>query len=132
MRRNLFILGFVISFIAVHLTLAFADGSGSATVALPDPSTDPGGILALFASLYAKGHLAAIGILVAFFGAEYASTHVAWLQVGKRTAYVAAVVGGLAVLAGPAAMGTTPNVSMLISALTTTLALLFVPKAIAK
>jgi hypothetical protein len=75
-----------------------------------DPSPD-----VLF-SLYHSGAFLCLGIVAAYLALRYASSHIAWLEVPGRAHYIAAVLGGLALIIGPISQGTTPNASMLMTA----------------
>ncbi len=90
------------------------------------PSPDPESLSTL-AKLYQSGAYIPLAILVLFFALRYASTHWAWLEQGKRAAYAAAGLGGLATLVPPAAQGTTPNASMLVAAVLAVMTLLTSP-----
>lgn len=83
---------------------------------VPDPIASPSDAMSLLVKLWHGGALIAGGILVAFFGLTVASRKISWLQEDHRAVYVAAILGGLALLAVPAADGNTPNLSMILSA----------------
>jgi hypothetical protein len=78
--------------------------------------------------LYSTGAWFCLAIVLAFFGLRWAATHIAWLEEDHHAVYVSAALGGLTLLAVPAAQGTTPNTSMILSALITVIALAANPK----
>ena len=78
--------------------------------------------------LYSTGAWFCLGIVLAFFALRWASQHIAWLEQDHHAVYVSALLGGLALLVVPAAQGTTPNLSMLLTALVTVIALASNPK----
>lgn len=82
------------------------------------PSTD------ILAKLYSSGAYLPLGIVLVFLGVTWGSRHLSWLQVPNRAHYVSATIAGLAILVGPATQGTTPNVSMLLAAIGTVIALI--------
>lgn len=86
---------------------------------MTDPALDP----SVLEKLYHSGAYLPLAIVVAFLGVTWASKHIAWLQAPNRVHYVSAAIAGLAILVGPATQGTTPNISMLIAALGTVVAL---------
>jgi hypothetical protein len=83
--------------------------------------TDPG--LSTIETLYRSGAWLCLGIVAVFLALRYASAHVGWLKVPARAHYVAIALAALAVVAVPAAQGTTPNMQMIMSALGAGLAL---------
>ena len=88
----------------------------------PDPLADPAASLSLFAKLYHSGAYLCLGIVVVFAGLRWASNHITWLEAPNRAHYVTAALAGLALIALPASQGTTPNLSMIVSAVGMTLA----------
>jgi len=87
----------------------------------PDPTTT-------INHLYSTGAWFCLAIVLAFFALRWASTHVAWLEEDHHAVYVSAALGGLTLLVVPAAQGTTPNMSMILSAVITVVALAANPK----
>ena len=67
---------------------------------MTDPSPD------ILFSLYHSGAYLCLGIVAAYLALRYASNHVGWLEVPGRAHYVAAALGGLALLVAPAIHGT--------------------------
>lgn len=108
-----------------------AVGSGSAVAApAPTPPTldNPTETLGTLAKLYHSGAFFSLAIVVLFLGLGLADSKITYLQQGKRGVYIAAALGGLAMLAAPAFQGTTPNLSMFTSALATAVALVINPQ----
>lgn len=66
--------------------------------------------------LWKGGAMVCAVILALFALLTWASKHIAWLEMGKRAAYVATALTFLAVLVEPASRGTTPTLPMLMSA----------------
>jgi len=111
-------------------------GSGSAagsaaapavTVVVPDPATDPLGDASAAYKLYKSGAYIAAVIVLAYLLLSVASKNIAWLQQGKRAAYVAAAIGFLSACIPAAAQGQTPNLAMLLTALGAAIALVLHP-----
>ena len=111
-------------------------GSGSAagsaaapavTVVVPDPATDPLGDASAAYKLYKSGAYIAGVIVLAYLLLSLASKNIAWLQQGKRAAYVAAGIGFLSACIPAAAQGQTPNLAMLMTALGAAIALVLHP-----
>jgi hypothetical protein len=112
-----------------------ASGSAAAPVivvpvppALVDPVARPTQALSQVEDLYHSGLLVDAGILLAFFALTIAAKKVPWLEQDHRAVYVTALLGGLALLAVPAASGQTPNLTMDLTALTTVISLAINPK----
>jgi hypothetical protein len=78
--------------------------------------------------LYHSGAWLCLGIVAVFLVLRYAATHWAWLKEDHRAVWVSAILGGLAILIVPATQGTTPNLSMILTASFTVLALHADPK----
>lgn len=129
---TLAIIAIALGLAGLTLTTAAADDAGAPSVeaagsaaaapaadepALPDPLEQPGESLSLLGKLYKGGQIAALSILAAFFALTIASRKIKWLQEGYRKVAVSAVLGAAALLAAPAASGTTPNLSMIVGAL---------------
>ena len=121
--RN-YVIAIVLGFLALSLLCVHA----AFAQAVPDPVADPLASLSLVEKLYRSGALVATGIVAAFFALTYASAKVAWLQTHHHAVYVSALLGGLALLVGPASQGQTPNASMLVSAAVAAVALALNPK----
>lgn len=94
-----------------------------AAAPMPDPIADPAGEASLIAKLWRSGAIPSAVILVAFALLAWARKSLGWLKKGRQAAIAAALFGALAMLAADAADGTTPNLAMLMSALTTGIAL---------
>lgn len=108
------------------LILAYLAGIAWAQAEGPVP-TDPAEAGSLVYHLW-KGGAIVPAILVGLFAAvSLAARKIAWLREGKRAVWAAAAVAGLAILAEPASRGTTPNLSMLISAIGAVVALILAP-----
>lgn len=103
-------------------------GSGSAAIAAPDPISHPGETLSMLGKLYHSGAFFALGIVALFCLLYVLDTKIAWFREGKRGAYFAAALGGLALIVGPATQGTTPNIGMIGSAFAAAIALVINPK----
>jgi hypothetical protein len=67
-------------------------------------------------SLYQHGALLPAGILTVYLLLRWGVGNVPWLKEPKHAHYATAIVAGLAVLAAPAAAGTTPDLNHVISA----------------
>lgn len=74
-------------------------------------------------ALYHSGGLFVVALVATYGGLKWLSTGWAWLAIPKRAHYVTAIIGGLGVIAVPASQGTTPNLSMILTALGTMIAL---------
>ncbi len=98
------------------------------TPSVSDPVAAPADALSLVEKLYHSGAWFCLGIVAAFMALRWASQHVDWLEEDHRAVYVSAALGGLAVLIVPATQGATPNVSMILSACVTAVALALNPK----
>ena len=101
-------------------------GAGSAApapIVLPDPVAAPADSASLVYKLYKAGHLVPMFVVAAFFLLLLLQKWIAWLRTGRRKVAVAAVLGGLAMLAERAAAGVTPNISMIAGAFGVALAL---------
>jgi hypothetical protein len=88
----------------------------------PDPT--------VLEKLYHSGAWLCLAILVAFYALRFASTRISWLEAPGRAHYVTAILAVLAVIVVPASQGTTPNVGMIVAAITGNI-LLFLPGATA-
>lgn len=111
--------------------VAHAQGVAAADAAPSVPSvpglTSPSEDLSTISKLYHSGSFFSLTIVVLFVGLGIADAKIAWLRQGRRGAYIAAGLGGLAMLATPAVQGTTPNMQMIMSALATAFALVMSP-----
>jgi hypothetical protein len=103
-------------------------GSGTPSVVIIDPSSDPSATLSMWVKLYKSGAFFALGIVVLFGILYVLDEKIAWLREGKRGVYLAAALGGLAVVFVPASQGSTPTLAMFMTALTTAVALIINPK----
>lgn len=140
---------------AFHAGLAYADpvipdagvvldgGSGSALVAagsalgsgsaatipsvVVDPTADPAATMSMLSKLYHSGSFFALGIVLLFGIAYFLDEKIAWLRRGKRGVYLAAAIGGVATCVGPAINGTTPNTAMIVTVISTCVALILKP-----
>lgn len=99
-----------------------------APVVLPDPTVAPLDAASDLQKLYRSGAWMPLAILTAFFLLVVLQKKWVWLSAGNRKVYVAAAIGGLAILAVPASQGTTPNLAMVVAALGAALALWTNPK----
>lgn len=79
---------------------------------IPDVNAHPDEVVSTLAKLYHSGTIPAAIILSVFFALVWLSTHVAWLQTGKRAAVIAAAVGAAATVIEPLLRGATPNAQM--------------------
>lgn len=93
----------------------------------PDPLADPGGTVDRVRALWRSGALPAALILAAFTVLVVLRRTVPWFAAGRRAVYLAAAIGGLGMLVEMTADGATPNLSMLLVALTTTVSLAMRP-----
>lgn len=92
---------------------------------VPDPVEDPAGAIAALAKLYKDGALTPFFILFGFFALVYAERKVAWLRTGYRKVAVASILYGLGMLVERAITGTTPNLSMVVGAMGSSLVFAF-------
>jgi hypothetical protein len=102
-------LAIVLGFCALALCLAAKAHADTGAIIQPD---DPGQLV----KLWEGGQiLMAIigGLYLALF---YAQGKVPWLSIGRRAVYLAAAVGGLAVIVEAGQRGTTPSLGLLITA----------------
>lgn len=72
------------------------------------------------AELWRNGQIVPALILGVFVALTFASRKIAWLSEGNRGVYVAAALSGIGLLAERALAGTTPNLSMIVGAVTAT------------
>ena len=120
---------------AIAAGSAVGSGSGSDVVKLdvvvsppmPDPA-NPMASISMWEKLYKSGAFFALGIVVIFSILYVADEKIAWLREGKRGVYIAAALGGLAIVFVPASQGSTPTLSMFVTALSTAVALIINPK----
>jgi len=90
-----------------------------------NPTTDD---LSAIDKLYHSGAWLCLGLVAVFLVLRYAATRWAWLKEDHRAVWVSAILGGLALLVVPATQGTTPNLSTILTAVFTVLALHADPK----
>jgi len=102
---------------------------GSAFADIPDPLTKPVESIGLVERLWRGGQLLQAGIIVAFLVLSVLAKKVAWFAQGQRGVYVAALLGGAAILAEAASRGATPTLGLTMTAVMTTVAMLFNPRA---
>lgn len=105
-------------------------GSGSATPAptpLPDPLEQPGEAISTITKLWRSGAITSSLIVAAFMTLVVLRRKVKWFSLGYRAAITASMVGGLGTVVDAIQRGLTPNLSMMIVALTTAVALFFTP-----
>jgi hypothetical protein len=106
--------------------LAFAQaGSGSAaTVVPPDANVldNPADSLSTIAKLWSSGAITSACIVLAFLVLIVLRSRVPWFSEGWRAVWIAALIGGLGFLVDAIQNGAAPSVSMIMIALTTTLA----------
>jgi hypothetical protein len=105
-----------------EMGVAHAEGSGSATTVVPPADNVIGADPAVIAKLWNSGAITSACIVAAFFVLIVLRSRVPWFSEGWRAVWVAALVGGLGFLVDAINSGGTPNVSMIMIALTTTLA----------
>ena len=115
------------SLACLSFVLGFAGHAWAADPVIPDPLAAPGDSLSLASKLYHSGAYVALAIVVAFFALSVAAKKLAWLTQGKRAAYTASALGALTLLAVPASQGTTPNATMIVTAVMTAVALILHP-----
>lgn len=107
--------------------VAAADAPPAST--MPDPVADPVATGSLVWKLY-KGGALVPAILVGLFAVcIFLSRYVKWLSEGKRAVWMAGALAGLALLAEPASRGTTPNLAMIVAALSAMTALILAPES---
>lgn len=104
----------------VHVTV-------SVSPPMPDPTADPMSTLSMWTKLYKSGAFFALGIVVLFSVLYVADKQIAWLREGKRGVYVAAILGGLAMIFVPVSQGTTPTLAMFLTVVSTAIALVINP-----
>lgn len=92
-----------------------------------DPAGDPVGTGTLVYRLWKAGALIPAVLVSLFAALVIASRRLAWLAEGRRAVWTAAAIAGLAILAEPASRGETPNLAMVVAALSSMTALLIVP-----
>lgn len=118
MRSKLFLFAFLI--------IGFT--AGRALAASDDILGDPLGFADRVEALWKSGAIAGAVILAAFGVLVLARSRIAWLREGHRAVWISAAIGGLSMLAERVAAGTTPNLSMIMVTLCTTLTLAANPK----
>jgi hypothetical protein len=98
--------------------LADAHDAGLAVApVLPSPESDPGWFVERVRGLWRSGEIPSAIILGLFGVLSMLRGKVAWLNKGKQAVIVAAVLGTLTMLVTEIASGSSPNLSMLVSAL---------------
>lgn len=97
--------------------------------AAPATDVDPTTVADRLAALWHSGAFVCVGIVVAFYGLSAASTRFAWLQTDHRAVCVAAALGFLTSLVGAIAQGSTPNLSMIVTAFAVAFGIATNPKA---
>jgi hypothetical protein len=90
---------------------------------LPDVLEQPEETASVITTLWRNGQIPQALIVLAFVVLSIASRKVPWLAEEHRGIYIAAALGGLGMLAEAASRGTTPNASMIMSALIVSLTL---------
>jgi hypothetical protein len=100
-------------------------GSGSAaTVVAPTDNVldNPADSISTIAKLWDSGAITSACIVLAFFVLIVLRSRVPWFSEGWRAVWIAALIGGLGFLVDLINTGATPNVSMIMIAVSTTLA----------
>ena len=85
-------------------------------IVLPDPIAQPAEAGNAVWTLYKDGALAPAVVLAVFFLLVALRNKLPYFKTGRRAAVVAAVLGGVTMLAERAGAGVTPNLSMLVAA----------------
>lgn len=96
---------------------------------LPDPATQPAESISLVEELWRKGQISQALIIVAFVVLTFASKRVPWLRGDHRAVYVSAGLAAIGMLAEAASRGTTPNTSMVLTAILAAITLTLNPRA---
>lgn len=125
------LLSFLFAFIAVVVvsySLAQAAVADMIPQPLPDPVAAPAAAVDSVTVLWRSGAIVAAIIVGSFFVLAFASRTVPWLSQGKRAVYTAAAVGALSTLADAASTGSPPVPAVVVSALSTAIALVLSPK----
>lgn len=94
-------------------------------VKIADPVSDPGGWLAEVRKNYQGGSYLTVTLLILFGALIGARRYIAWLNVGKRVAVVAAVLATLTAVITALSGGATPSASLFLNALAGGAALLW-------
>lgn len=123
MKRNLVTL----TMLGCITIIGFTSGRALAATP-PDVLGDPLGFADRVSALWRSGAIPGALILAAFGVLVVLRAKVAWFREGHRAVYVAALIGGLGFLVDAMASGATPNLSMIMIAASTTVALALNPK----
>lgn len=86
-------------------------------VKIADPVSDPGGWIDSVRTNYQNGSYLTVTLLILFGALIGARRYIAWLNVGKRAALVAAVLAMLTAVITALSGGATPSVSLFLNAL---------------
>jgi hypothetical protein len=125
------LLSFLSAFVAVVVvsySLAQAAVADMIPAPLPDPVAAPAAAVDSVTVLWRSGFIVAAIIVGAYFLLAFAARTVPWLSEGKRAVYTAASVGALSTLADAASTGSAPVPAVIVSALSTAIALVLSPK----
>lgn len=125
------VLSFLFAFVAVVVvsySLAQAAVADMIPAPLPDPVASPAAAVDSVTVLWRSGAIVAAIIVGTFFLLAFLSRTVPWLSQGKRAVYTAAAVGALSTLADAASTGSAPVPAVIVSALSTAIALVLSPK----
>lgn len=99
-----------------------------AVAPMPNPLEQPGDAISAVTKLWRSGAITSSLIVAAFLVLSVLRAKVKWLSVGYRAAVMAASIGGLGTLVDAIQRGSTPNLSMLVVAVTTAVAMFMAPK----
>lgn len=124
MKRPLIAFGICVTIISFTISRAFAQAAGVPADPLADPATSVG----IVERLWRGGAITSASILAAFMLLVVLRARVPWFSSGWRAVWCSAAIGGLGFLVDLIQSGATPNVSMMIVALTTTVALALQPR----
>lgn len=126
------VLSLAFAFVAVvvisNSLAAAAVADLTAPAPLPDPVAAPAEAIGTVRTLWQSGAIVSALIVGAYLAAVLLTRVVPWFREGKRAVYTAAVVGALSTLVDVAATGTAPSLALVVSAVSTAVALVLSPK----
>jgi hypothetical protein len=124
MKRILVALAICGTTIGVTVGHVFAQATPAAPVIVvpPDPLANPADSMGAVEKLWRSGAITSSVIVAGFMVLLVLQQRVPWFSKGWRIVWVPALLGGLTMLIDGISRGMTPNASMVIVALTTTLA----------
>lgn len=99
------------------------DARGLPPIAAPAPEPDPVATVNTVTKLWRSGAIPSAIIVAAFFVLVILRNRVQWFHDHGWATWMSLAIGGLAVAVDAVQRGDTPNMSMMLTALTTTLAL---------